>query len=562
MSHTQLRHLLAVILFFYATLVNAQPTPVAKQGMVVSEQVIASQIGVDIMRAGGNAIDAAVAVGYALAVIDPCCGNIGGGGFMLIHLADGKNVFINFREKAPLHANAHLFDHATIPALPPPDDTSARGYITVAVPGTVLGLDTALQTYGTMTRQQVMAPAIQLAKQGVIITAYEAERYKRYTDTFRQQPNVAAIFMKNGKPLAIGDRLIQTDLAQTLTLIANKGSSAFYQNSVAKAIVAASEAHGGVLSLKDFTDYTVETLTPIICDYHGYTIITSPPPGSGIVLCEMLNILENFQLSPHSYYSTEDIRVLTETMRYGFIDRNNKLGDPDFMRNPTTELLSKDYAASLSKKIKTQHIAPAPAVFPYEENVNTTHYSVMDKQGNAVSVTYTLNGFFGARVIAGSTGFFLNDEIDDFATQPNQISRAGILNYDLNAIQPGRRPLSSMTPTIVMKNSEPVFVLGSPGGPRIITTLFLALVNLIDYKMDLQQAIDAPRFHFQYTSNTLSLEPYALPTRTMKQLQQIGYVTNTETFLWGAVAAIQIEDDGTLIGAMDKRRPDGGAVGY
>lgn len=536
--------------------VLTQPV-MAKQGMVVTEQKIASQVGVDILRAGGNAIDAAVAVGYALAVVNPCCGNIGGGGFMTIRLANGKAVFLNFREKAPLKATKEMY------LKDPAGQLSIRGYLAVAVPGTVLGLETALQKYGTMTRQQVMAPAIKLAAEGYRVTAFDAEWFAKYASDFREQPTVAAIFLKQGYPYKRSQQLIQPDLAHSLQLIAQQGPRAFYQGPIAQAIVKASEAQGGLLTMADFANYTVEELTPIYCQYRGYSIISAAPPSSGgVTLCEMLNILENFSLNQTNYHDTKTLRYIIEAMRYSFFDRNIKLGDPHFVTNPIQQLLSKPYAKELSEKIRHTTLTPlSPPAMTVREKSETTHYSIVDKQGNAVAVTYTLNGFFGAKIIAKPTGFFLNNEMDDFAVKPGQPNQFGLVQYDANSIQPGKRPLSSMTPTIVLKDGQLFMVIGSPGGPRIITAVLLTLLNVVDYGMNIQEAVNNPRFHFQGEPDVIDVEPFAFSTITAKKLQIKGYQLAPHSTAT-AVEAILIQKAGSLQGANDYRRPDGAAIGY
>lgn len=533
----------------------------AKHGMVVTEQQIASQIGVDILRAGGNAIDAAVAVGYALAVVKPCCGNLGGGGFMTIHLANGKDVFLNFREKAPLNATKNMYLDAHRNML---KNASTQGYLAVATPGTVLGLDVALRRYGTLSRQKVMAPAIHLAQKGYVVTRYDAQQFMAYANAFRTQPNVAAIFLKNGKPYAAGELLIQKDLANTLKQIAEKGPDFFYKGRIAHAVVKASHVHGGILTLQDFAKYNVEELSPLRCTYHGYTIISAPPPSSGgIAICEMLNILENFSLSYMGYHSARSTYDVVEAMRYAFADRNTKLGDPDFVKNPVAQLLAKNYALQLSKQIRDHHSENLPTSAKSQpELTDTTHYSIVDSKGNAVAVTYTLNGFFGAGVIADKTGFFLNDEMDDFTIKQGTANKFGLVQSDANAIQPGKRPLSSMSPTIVMKNGRVFMVLGSPGGPRIITAVLLTLLNVIEYGMNIQKAVDAPRFHYQSEPDIVAIEPLTFNYATIKKLEIMGYHIIPQK-KWAAVEAILIDPfNGTLYGANDERRPDGKAIGY
>ena len=521
----------------FSTTAESAPV-VASHGMVVTEQRLASEVGAAILQQGGNAIDAAVAVGYALAVVDPCCGNIGGGGFMTIHLANGRNIFVNFREKAPLKASKNMFRN----------EQSVKGFLAAGVPGTVLGLDTVLQKYGTMTRKQVMAPAIQLADQGFPVSTYFANQMRTFVADFRAQPNVAAIFLKNNQPYQPGERLIQKELAYTLKLIAEKGPDVFYRGAIAKTLVAASNKNGGIWTLNDLSQYTVNESAPIQCHYRGYTILSAPPPSSGgVALCEMLNILSDFPLQTMRFHNATSVRAIVETMRVAFTDRNKKLGDPDFIKNPVSDLLSQSYAKKISVRI--------------HELTDTTHYSVLDGKGNAVAVTYTINGFFGAKVIAGHTGFFLNNEMDDFATKVGRPNKFGLVQYDANAIAPGKRPLSSMTPTLVMKNNQLFMILGSPGGPRIITAVLLTLLNVIDYGFNIQDAVNAPRFHYQGEPDTIFYEPLAFTFFTAHQLEQWGY-TLTPQQAWSAVEAILIDPRTHVIyGANDARKPDGAAIG-
>lgn len=555
-----IKHVLTLLTLLICLPSFADITPViAKQGMVVSEQRVATQVGVDILLAGGNAIDAAIAVGYALAVTYPCCGNIGGGGFMTIHLANGKNIFINFREKAPLKATSTLFQNSRDTET---TDDITQSYLSVAVPGTVLGFETALNKYGTFTREQVIAPAIKLAKEGYVVTPYDAKWFAVYADDLARDPYVASIFLKQGKPYKAGEKLIQADLAATLQLISNHGVNAFYKGSIAKDIVTASKKEGGILSLADFEKYNVEELAPITCQYKGYQIISSAPPSSGgITLCEMLNILSHLPMSSSRYDQIQDINYILEAMRYAYRDRNEKLGDPNFIDNPIAELLSPEYAEKISQHIKAKRFVDTTIEKDVKELSDTTHYSVIDNKGNAVSVTYTLNGFFGSKLIAKPTGFFLNDEMDDFATKVGVPNRFGLIQHDANNIQPGKRPLSSMTPTIVLKDGKVKMVLGSPGGPRIITSVLLTLLNVIDKDMNIKEAVDASRYHFQGNPNFVDMEPLAFSFTLQKSLHYLGYRLLSQG-TWGAVEAIYIDNNGNLLGANDKRRPDGAALGY
>lgn len=535
----------------------------SRQGMVVTEQNLASEAGAAVLKQGGNAIDAAVAIGYALAVTQPCCGNIGGGGFMLIHLANGNNTFINFREKAPLAAKADMFLDKNGQPIP---DKSLRGFAAVAVPGTVMGLDYALQKYGVLTREKVMAPAIKLAREGFVVQEADVPRLVKVRGDFALPSNVAGIFLKDGKPFQAGQRLLQTDLANTLSLIATQGSAVFYQGSIAAEVVKYSKAQGGFLSMEDFAHYTVQELSPLQCSYRGYTVLTAPPPSSGgVTLCEILGILEGYNLGSLGYHSAQSVHYIIEAMRYAFADRNNKLGDPDFIKNPVSELISKKYTDKLRKNIQDYRATPSSEL-PYTsqilESTDTTHYSVADKAGNLVAVTYTLNGLYGARVIAGQTGFFLNNEMDDFSLKAGVANQFGLVQGDNNAIQPAKRPLSSMTPAMIFYQGKPVLVLGSPGGPRIITSVLQTILNLIDYGMDIKAAVDAPRFHHQWLPDYVDMEKFTFSQDTLEKLAAMGYRFRIRA-LWSVVEAIAVGQGPLLYsGASDDREPAGSAVGW
>ena len=544
--------------------------------MVVSSQHLASQVGAAILRQGGNAVDAAVAVGYALAVTHPCCGNLGGGGFMTLHFADGKNTFINFREKAPLAARADMFLDAGGKV---DSSRSLNGYLAVGVPGTVMGLETARQKYGTLPRETLIAPAIKLAEEGFLLTRGDVDVLAKGTQKFRKQPNVAAIFLNHGEPFAPGDRLIQKDLAATLRAISSGGTDAFYHGAIPTAVSAASHAHGGLLSAADFAAYTATESAPISCAYRGYTVISAPPPSSGgITLCEMLQVLEGYPLKAMGFHSSSAVHIMTEAMRHAYHDRNTYLGDPAFIDNPTARLLSAQHAQSIRATIQPDRATPSSALkglAAAEEHASTTHYSVVDHLGNAVSVTYTINDSFGANVIAGNTGFFLNDNMDDFTARPGVPNGYGLVQGKANAVAPGKRPLSSMTPTLVFKDNQPVLVVGTPGGSRIITTVLEVIVNFIDHGMTLQEAVDAPRIHHQWLPDTIAAEPFALSADTVKALESMGYkIVPLEP--WGSVNAVEaigiapsnaaaakalnFARPGVLYGANDSRAPAGAAA--
>lgn len=562
----------------------SEPAAEARNGMVVSSQHLASQAGADILKAGGNAVDAAVAVGYAQAVVNPCCGNIGGGCFMTLHLADGKNIFINFRETAPASASADMYldkDGNLI------KDASLYGYLAAGVPGTVKGLDYALEKYGTMKREQVMAPAIKLARDGFILTRADTDVLDTTTARFKQDPEAARIFLKpDGSAFQPGDRLIQTDLANTLERIAKEGPPAFYEGDIPQIVEKASQAGGGKLTAKDFADYTISEVAPVTCTYRGYEFISAPPPSSGgVTICQTLNILEGYDLKAMGFNSADYIHTLTEAMRHSYMDRNTFLGDPAFVKNPTEKLTSKAYAEELRKEIIPGKATPSAQVQPGtgpHEKPETTHYSVVDNKGNAVSTTYTINGRFGAVVIPPGTGFFLNDEMDDFTTKIGEKNMYGLVQGERNAIAPGKRPLSSMSPTIVTKDGKIFLVLGSPGGSRIISITLQTALNIIDHGMAPQEAVNAPRIHHQWLPDEVYYEQRGVSKDSLNLLDKMGYKMVEQT-PWGAAELIMVGlpgaagvsadssgndaavsgkvREGYLYGANDVRRPAGEAAG-
>ncbi|CQH14272.1 gamma-glutamyltranspeptidase [Yersinia enterocolitica] len=578
---------LTVLALLVSGTLHAASTPAveAKNGMVVTSQHLASQVGTDILKMGGNAVDAAVAVGYAQAVVNPCCGNIGGGGFMTIHLADGTDTFINFRETAPAAASADMYLDKEGKVT---KDASLYGYLAAGVPGTVLGMDSAQKKYGKLTRQQVMAPAIKLAREGFVLTRADTDILDTTVKRFRQDPESARIFLrKNGEALQPGDRLIQTDLADTLTAISEKGPDAFYQGKIPQAVEAAAKKGGGILTAADFANYKITEPAPITCSYRGYKFVSSPPPSSGgVTLCETLNVLEGYDLKSMGFNSAAYIHTLTEAMRHAYMDRNTFLGDPEFVKNPIDRLLSKSYAADIRKQIVANKATPSvevqPGMQPHEKP-ETTHYSIVDHDGNAVSTTYTVNGRFGAVVIAPGTGFFLNDEMDDFTVKVGEQNLYGLVQGATNSIAPGKRPLSSMSPTLVTKDGKTFMVLGSPGGSRIITITLQTALNVIDHGMAPQEAVDAPRIHHQWLPDEVYYEQRGVSADSLNLLKTMGYKM-VEQNPWGAAELILVGlagvegvspansgndsavsgkvREGYLYGANDVRRPAGAAIGY
>ena len=505
---------------------GASLAPVAAEhAMVVTAQHLATKIGVDVLRDGGNAVDAAVAVGYALAVVYPAAGNLGGGGFMTIQLADGRKTFFDFREKAPLAATRDMYlgaDGNVVKGL------STQGHLAVGVPGTVSGLEMALARYGTMKRAALMAPAIHHAEAGFALEQGDLDMLLTATDDFRKDPASAAIFLKpSGQPFAVGDKVVQKDLARTLRRISDEGAQGFYQGPVGAAIVASSVAGKGILTQADLDQYSTRELKPVECDYRGYHIVSAPPPSSGgVIICEILNVLEGYPLKDWGFRSAQAVHHQIEAMRHAYVDRNSYLGDPDFVKNPLERLLDKAYAAQLRKAIDPARAGVSqnikPGVEPHEGS-NTTHYSIIDRFGNAVSVTYTLNDWFGAKVTAAGTGVLLNNEMDDFTAKIGVPNLYGLVQGQANAIAPGKRPLSSMSPTIVTLDGKPVMVVGTPGGSRIITAVLHTLLNVIDYGMSLQEAVDAPRFHQQWLPEATQLERFAIGPDAMKLLTEMGH---------------------------------------
>lgn len=550
----------------------ASQAPVsAEHGMVVTAHHLATNVGVDVLKAGGNAVDAAVAVGYTLAVVYPAAGNLGGGGFMTIQLADGRKAFLDFREKAPLSATASMYLDREGNVLP---GLSTVGHLAVAVPGTVSGMEMARTRYGTMKRSTLIAPAINYAQYGFVLEQVDIAMLMTATDAFKNDPASAAIFLKRGEPFKVGQTLVQQDLANTLRSIRDKGTDGFYKGPVGAAIIESSWAGGGILMQADLDRYQTRELKPVECNYRGYGIVSAPPPSSGgVALCEMLNVLEGYPLQELGFRSAQAVHYQIEAMRHAYVDRNSYLGDPDFVSNPVEQLLGKDHAAKIRAVIAPDKAGVSlnikPGIAPHEGS-NTTHYSIIDQWGNAVSVTYTLNDWFGAKVTAAKTGVLLNNEMDDFTIKAGVANQYGLVQGEANAIAPGKRPLSSMSPTIVTKDGKPVLVLGTPGGSRIITTVLLTLLNVIDYGMDVQQAVDAPRFHQQWLPDVTNMEPYALSPDTRKILEGWGQKFG-EPQPANHVAAILVGapslhgkpvGKNRYYGANDPRRGTGLALGY
>ncbi|MBW4015412.1 gamma-glutamyltransferase [Moraxella osloensis] len=533
-----------------------------KNGMVASEQGLATQVGLDILKQGGNAIDAAVAVGFALAVVLPNAGNIGGGGFMVLHDdKTGKDVAIDFREIAPAKASRDMYLDNQGNVI---DGKSLFTHDASGVPGTVAGMEYALKKWGTMPLSKVLEPAIKLADKGFIVSDVLAQTLKEEKSTLGKWSSSKAIFFNNGEPLKSGDLLVQKDLAKSLRLIAKQGAKAFYQGEIATKIAKEMQSHGGTMALEDLKAYKVVERQPIIGDYRGYKVVTMPPPSSGGVhLIEILNMLEHYPIKEDGVNSAKNIHHMAESMKLAYADRSEYLGDPDFVKIPVTGLTSKAYANERVKTIDDNKARLSSTIKPGKpqpyESDQTTHFSVMDKAGNAAAVTYTLNLNFGSGIVVEGTGILLNNEMDDFSVKPGVPNAFGLVGGTANAIEAKKRPLSSMTPTIVMKNNKPWLVTGSPGGARIITTVLQSVVNTIDHEMNPAEAIITPRVHHQWLPDELRVEEGISPD-TIKLLQDKGHKVVTKAPM-GRIQIIQADDSG-FYGYSDPRNPDGKTLGF
>ncbi|MBA3517595.1 MAG: gamma-glutamyltransferase [Rhizobiales bacterium] len=547
----------------YSDMDRAHPV-LAKGGMVASQEAAATQIGVDILKAGGNAVDAAVAVGFALAVTLPAAGNLGGGGFMIVHSAQsGETVAIDYREKAPARASRDMF---LDPAGNADSKLSQYSGLAAGVPGTVAGLALALERHGTMTLPQVMAPAIRLAEEGVVVTPDLSDSLKGSADELKAWPSSTKIFFKDGgAPFEPGDLLKQADLAKSLRQISEGGPDAFYKGDIARLIADEMARDGGLITLEDMAGYQAVVREPVRGTYRDHEVVSMPPPSSGGVhIIQILNILEGFPIGYLGHNSAETIHLMAEAMKLAYADRSEYLGDSDFVDVPVKGLTSKAYAESLRKKISAGRATASATIkpndpMPYESD-QTTHFSVVDKDGNAVANTYTINFSYGAGVVAEGTGILLNNEMDDFSAKPGVPNAYGLIGGDANAVEPGKRPLSSMSPTIVLKDRKPVIVTGSPGGSRIITTVLQVIMNVVDHGMNVAEASAAPRIHHQWLPDELRVEEGISPD-TIRLLEAKGHTVRVQPVM-GSTHSIMRRDDGSLFGASDPRRPSALTAGY
>ena len=540
----------------------------AKHGIVASTNQFASQVGVDVMKRGGNAVDAAIAVALALAVTYPAAGNLGGGGFMMIRLNNGKTTAIDYREMAPAaaHRNVYLDKDGN---LIKGEGSSTVGYRASGVPGTVAGLELALKRYGSgkLTWAQLVAPARRLASEGFAM-GYGLARSLNGNQYLSTYPETRRIFLRNGNHYKDGEIFRQPELAATLTRLQRFGPREFYEGLTARLIAADMKRNNGLITVDDMRAYVAKERQPLRGSYRGYSVISMPPPSSGgAVLLEMLNILEGFDLAKYDWASSERQHVTAEAMRRAFADRAEYMGDTDFVKVPIAGLLDKSYAEQLRKTISLERASSSTEVRAGQptgyESEETTHFTVVDAQGNAVANTYTLNDSFGSAVVAKGTGIFMNNEMDDFAAKPGTANLYGLIQGERNAVAARKRPLSAMTPTFVLRKDGSLwFTTGTPGGPTIINTVLQVITNVIDYEMNIQQAIDAPRIHHQWLPDELVFEPYGLSGDTQKALLALGHKFAKPRYLGDAQGIMIEEKTGVRLGATDPRRSDGQAVGY
>jgi gamma-glutamyltranspeptidase/glutathione hydrolase len=533
----------------------------ARHGMVVAMEGTAADVGVSVLQKGGNAVDAAVAVGFAMAVTHPYAGNIGGGGYMLIRMADGRTTFVDFRERAPKKSSRNMY----LDAKGELTKDSIERWRSSGVPGTVRGFEIAVNKYGRRKWAENLAPAVELATKGFPLSWGLTELFKA-SKSLPNSPESKRIFLKNGTLYAAGDLLVQPELAQTLARISANGANEFYEGETARRFANEMTKHGGLISLSDLKNYKAVERTPLTGTYHGYTIITSPPSSSGgIALLEMLGILDGTGYEKGGAGSASAIHYVAEAMRRAYADRNEYVGDPDFVKVPIAGLLDRAYLARLRATIDSERATPSQSVRPGKpagtDQMDTTHYSVVDAEGNAVAVTYTLNGGYGNGITVPGLGFLLNNEMDDFSAKPGTPNMFGLVQGETNAIQPGKRPLSSMTPTIVLKDGKLFMTAGAPGGSRISTAVLQVILNVVDFGMNVQDAVDAPRVHHQWQPDKLFLERGISPD-SVALLRSRGYDVDYSAGVVLAQVAAIVSDDGWLQGASDGRSIAGKAAGY
>lgn len=539
----------------------------AKNVMVASQHELASKIGTEVLRRGGNAVDASVAVGLALAVVYPEAGNLGGGGFMLIRFKSGETHAIDYREMAPMAANRNIFVDKN-GELIKGDGGSTIGYRAAGVPGTPAGLDLALRKYGSkkISWAELIEPARKLAQDGYILSYRLANLLENYSDNLSRYEDSKKIFLNNGNYYKEGDLFKQPDLAQTLARMKKFGANEFYTGKTAELIATDMKKNNGLITMEDLKNYQPKERTPLRGTYRGHEIISMPPPSSGgIVLLQALNMLEKYDVRKMNWASAEKYHLLAEVLRRSFADRAEFMGDPDFAKVPTMQLIDKNYAATRARTINLNSASKSSDVkagqITFSEGMDTTHFTVVDAQGNVVTNTYTINDLYGSAVTAKGTGVLLNDEMDDFAARPGKPNMFGLIQGENNSVQPKKRPLSSMTPTIVLRKDGSLwFALGARGGPRIITSVLQAVINVIDHDMNIQQAIDAPRIHHQWFPDEILSEPLGMSADTQKVLEKLGHKFSRPGHI-ASMTGIMIDEKGVRLGAIDSRS-DGEAIGY
>jgi gamma-glutamyltranspeptidase / glutathione hydrolase len=552
-----------------AAVYAAAPEPVrGRHAMVASQHELASKIGIDVLKRGGNAVDAAIAVGLALAVVYPEAGNLGGGGFMLIRRSDGKFFAIDYREMAPAAATRDMYVNASGDLIKG-EGSSTVGYRASGVPGTLAGFDLAFRKYGSgkVKWNDLVGPARRIAQNGYVLTKRLADLFLTYKETLSRYPESSRIFLNGGNYFKEGDVLRQPDLARTLTRIEKLGAKEFYSGQTARMIADDMKANKGLITIEDLKNYKAKEREPLRGTYRGHEIVTMPPPSSGgIVLLQVLNMLEGYDVNSLGYNSAAKYHLLAETMRRAFADRAEFMADPDFASVPVKRLIDKAYAAERRSTIDSLHASRSSSVghgaINISEGTETTHFTVVDAAGNIVTNTYTINDLYGSRVTIKGTGVLLNDEMDDFTSRPGKPNLFGLIQSGQNSVQPMKRPLSSMTPAIVMrKDGRPWFALGARGGPRIITAVLQSVINVIDHEMNIQQAIDAPRVHQQWLPDEVLYEPFGISPDTLAVLRSYGHIFADKPGYIASATGIMIDEDGTRLGAIDSRS-DGMAVGY
>ncbi len=549
---------------FVSNLFSVTQDPVrSKNGMVVSASELASEVGINILKKGGSAVDAAVAVGFALAVTYPSAGNLGGGGFMVIHLNNGINTTIDYREKAPSAANEFIFQDSSGNFLP---EKSQFGVTSSGVPGSVAGLIYALDKYGSLSLAEVMQPAIDLARNGFELNYRAAKSLEYELEYFNQYESSKKVFTKDGLPFTEGELLIQKDLANTLELIKQNGAAGFYSGRTAELIVNQIKQLGGYITFQDLTSYKPIERTPITTNYKGYKVITmGPPSAGGVTLLQMLNILENYSFAKNEWGSSNYIQKLAESMKYAFADRSKYIGDPDFFIVPTDWLISKNYAKEIFNKI-TDAAVPSSEIYPGITNFNqeseeTTHYSIVDKYGNSVSTTTTINSSYGSKIVVEGAGFLFNNEMDDFSSKPGSPNQFGLIGSEANKIEPNKRMQSSMSPTIILKDDKTFMVIGSPGGSTISTVVLQVILNVLDFKMNIQQAIEMPRIHHQWLPDEINHELFGLSLDVIQSLKNKGeFIGDIRTL--GRCEGIVIDSENNIIFGATDPRGYGAAIGF